>query len=421
MERFHFINKNKISQLPEATGVYAFSKKAELLYIGKATNLRERVKNHFNQPNYRDNLFIDQTDKIGFIRTNSEFAEPSAHLTSHPASQGSTIEALLLEARLIKKYQPKYNIVWKDGKNYFYVAITKEDFPRVFITHRAPVHNSKLIGPFIEGRSLKRALDCLRRVFPYYASKKHPQKNCLWCQLKLCPGPSPDKKSYRKNIKELITVLQGKSRLVWSNFKKEMEKAAASQNFEKAAKIRDQIESLEKVILHSRVFEPTETKLQEEWNFKRIEAYDISNIQGKTAVGSMIVFTRGLPDKSQYRKFKIKMKNEPNDTGMIKEVLLRRFGHPEWPYPDLILIDGGKAQLNIAIKSKLQNPKSKKIKVMAIAKKKNELYIEGKKEPVLLKSLPREVFNIILRLRDEAHRFAIAFHHKLRTKALLED
>lgn len=414
MDRFHFINKNKISQLPEATGVYAYFKGARLLYIGKAVNIKERVKNHFNQPGYRDDLFIDKVNHIGYIKTNSE------------------IQALLLEANLIKKYQPKYNITWKDGKNYFWVGITKEELPRVFITHQPQLKpkayrlKPNFIGPFVEGTALKRALDYLRKAFPYYTSRKHPQKNCLWCQLKLCPGPNPDKKSYQKNIRNLIAVLQGKSQLVLSGLKKEMKKAAASQGFELAGKIRDQIESLEKIIAHSHVFEPidlnpTENELPKKWSFKRVEAYDISNIQGKTAVGSMVVFIDGKPDKSRYRKFKIKMRNEPNDTAMIKEVISRRFGHPEWPYPDLILIDGGKAQLNAAIS--ILKPKAYKLKpkVMAIAKRKNELYIGGEKKPVLLKSLPREVFNLILQLRDEAHRFALAYHHKLRKKTLLED
>ena len=153
----------------------------------------------------------------------------------------------------------------------------------------------------------------------------------------------------------------------------------------------------------------------------RIEAYDISNIQGKEATGSMVTFINDLPDKNFYRRFKIKVAGKPNDIAMIKECLTRRFGHPEWGFPDLILIDGGKPQLNVAVNSKLQITNYKQIKVIAIAKKENKLFIEDQRNPVLLKSLSREIFNLILQLRDEAHRFAISYHRKLRKRVLLEE
>lgn len=196
-----------------------------------------------------------------------------------------------------------------------------------------------------------------------------------------------------------------------------MDKASTSQNYETAAKTRDQIRMLERVISHSKIFEfdwQIEPKLPPEWQFKRIEAYDISNIQGKEATGSMVVFNEDRPNKNQYRKFKIKIGGKPNDVAMIKEVLKRRLKHSEWPYPELILIDGGKAQLNAA-KSIVKN----RVRVMAIAKKRNELYMEKKAKPILLKGLPREVFNLILQLRDEAHRFAQKYHHRLRDKTLI--
>lgn len=409
--------KDKIKNLPKSPGVYLFKKGIETLYIGKATNIKERAKNHFQQPTYRDNLFINQVKKVGFIKTDSE------------------IEALLLEAKLIKKYKPRYNIVWKDDKNYFYVAITKENLPRVLITHQ-PNEKAEYIGPFVEGTSLKRTLTYLRRVFPYYSAKSHPKGNCLWCSLKLCPGPAPIESEYKNNIKNLVSVLKGSSKKVLSVLKKEMGKASLIQNYEKAAKIRDQIRALERVIFHARVLEPpihissdgepnAQKTLQKILNIKgeisRIEAYDISNIQGKESTGSMITFINGKPEKSLYRKFRVKIQGKPNDVAMIKEILLRRFGHPEWGRPDLILIDGGRGQLNVAQKTKNKEQGTRSITIMAIAKKKNELFIEGRKNPILLKSLPREIFNLILQLRDEAHRFAITYHHKLRKRILLEE
>lgn len=416
MEKFKFSNKDKINQLPRTPGVYCFGDKRGILYIGKASNLRERVKNHFLQSTYRDNLFIALVEKIGLIETQSE------------------IEALLLESRLIKQHQPRYNVTWKDDKNYFYIGIAKEELPRVFITHRAePKPKTIYVGPFVEGTALKKTLKTLRRIFPYYTAKKHPNKPCLWCHLNLCPGPNPVKSECQKIIKNLILFLKGKKQSVLKNLKREMETASKREDYEKAARSRDQVEALENILSHSKIFPLANLKewgkterelkniLKTAGKIKKIEAYDVSNIQGKEATASMITFIEGSPDKNLYRKFKIKISGSPNDIAMLEEALLRRFSHSEWPYPDLILIDGGKAQLNIAIRSKVQNPKAKNIKIASLAKRHNELFIEGRKKPILLETLPREIFNLILQLRDEAHRFAISYHKKLREKVLLKN
>ena len=229
-----------------------------------------------------------------------------------------------------------------------------------------------------------------------------------------------------------MKIIEGKKESVLRDLKKEIKLASKNLEFEKAAKIRDQIEALEKVIIHARIFEPpgeaVEVRPQQalkkilkiKKDVTRIEAYDISNIQGKEATGSMVTFINGRANKNFYRKFKIKIAQKPNDVAMIKEVLNRRFKHPEWPYPDLILIDGGIAQLSATLKIKNQNLKIKnQIKVLSLAKKENKLFIEGYKNPILLKNLPREIFNLILQLRDEAHRFAISYHKKLRYKELI--
>jgi excinuclease ABC subunit C len=460
MEQFKYLKKDEFAQLPKTAGVYAFSDNRKLLYIGKATNIKERVKNHFHPVKYREAVIslkaklFNRVKQIGYILTDSE------------------IEALLLESQLIKKHQPKYNVMWRDDKNYFFVGITKDynpptassrsslrserapDLPRVFITHQPKpearstkyektkkrifgtsyfrLHTS-YIGPFVEGNAIKKTLRILRKIFPYYTIKKHPKVPCSWCHLGLCPGPSPNKKEYKKNIKNLAAVLKGKKQSVLRNLKKEMKAASVSQDFEKAAKIRDQIESLERVLAHARIFE-TKRGLRDTWSviqktlqkilktkrtISRIEAYDVSNIQGQEATGSMITFIKGQPDKNFYRKFRIRITGKPNDTAMIKEVLSRRFQHPEWPYPDLILIDGGIGQLSAALKIKNKRLKIKNIKVTALAKKENKLFIEGRKKPILLKTLPRGIFNLILQLRDEAHRFALTYHLKLREVDLL--
>jgi excinuclease ABC subunit C len=441
MSRFKFLPKSKTSQLPKTAGVYAFKNKGELLYIGKAANIKNRVKNHFQQPSFRDNLFLKRVKKIGYIKTDSE------------------IGALLLEAKLVKKHQPKFNVIWRDDKNYFYVGISKEGFPRIFITHqKLKTTNHKLqteyVGPFVDGRALKQALRTLRKVFPYRSCRNLPKRPCLWYQLARCPAPcllktnlgsqlsafqKKIKKECKINAKNLVRVIRGKKKQVLKDLEKEMKGAAKKEDFEIAAKIRNQIFSLEKVLAHSKIFvSPPPQEILIKWvetekklkkilrihpiknKISRIEAYDVSNIQGQQATGSMVTFIKGVPDKSFYRKFKIKHANapmridKPNDIAMIKEVLKRRFKHTEWPYPDLILIDGGKAQLNAAINTKCQNSNVKSIKILSLAKKENKLYIEGRRKPALLKKLPREIFNLILQLRDEAHRFARVYHHKLR-------
>ncbi|MBI3631391.1 MAG: GIY-YIG nuclease family protein [Candidatus Staskawiczbacteria bacterium] len=419
MDKPQIIIKNKIEQLPKTAGVYLFYEKSEIIYIGKAINIKNRVKNHFQQPGYRDNLFIDKVSKIGFLET------------------GSEIEALILEANLIKKHQPKFNVIWKDDKNYFYVAITKGEKPTVYITHQKN-EKAEYVGPFVEGTALKKTLRFLRRAFPYYTAKNHPKNNCAYCHLDLCPGPNPNLPEYKKNIKKLVLILKGKRNAVLNSLKKEMKELSFKKEFEKAAKTRDRISNLRQVMSHTRVIEFEKINMPDDgsgWNktekilkgitginknISRIEAYDISNIQGTQATGSMVVFVNSKPDKNLYRKFKIKISGKPNDIAMLKETLERRFSHPEWKLPELILIDGGIAQLNIGIKAKNESLKTKKIKVISIAKKYKELFIEGVKKPILLKTLPKEIFDLIINLDDEAHRFAIAYHKKLRKKYLLK-
>ncbi len=404
MEKFSFVSK--ADNLPTACGVYAFKKGNSFLYIGKAGNLKTRVKSHFNRPSYRDNLFIGKVKKIGYIETDSE------------------IEALILEAELIKRHQPKYNVLWKDDKNYFYIKIDKQNLPYIKITHQpVPRKKTEYIGPFIEGKPLKRALKTLRKVFPYYTTKNHSSRLCPFCHLNLCPGPDPDIKEYKKNIKNLKKFLEGKKTSVIKNLKKEMAKASKDQRYERAAEIRDKIDSLERIIAQTKIIRP---KKETDWkvikkglkevtgkDIEKIEAYDISNIQGQKATGSQVVFIKGKPKKDLYRKYKIKISGKPNDIAMIKELIKRRFKHKEWPYPDMILIDGGKAQLNAGIEMTRDNPS---IFVASLAKRENKLFLKNKKDPLLLKELPQEISNLILYLRDESHRFAIKYHRKLRER-----
>jgi len=419
MDRFKFIKNKDFASLPKTAGVYAFYDKTEPIYIGKAINIQNRVKNHFNQPSYRDDLFIEKVNKIGYFET------------------GSEIEALILEANLIKKYQPKYNVVWKDGKNYFYVAVENNNkgIPFVYITHQRNNSKTKYIGPFVEGTALKKTLRFLRRAFPYYTNKKHPKTKCTYCHLGLCPGPNPDLKEYKNNIKKLILVLQGKRSAAFRALRAEMKQLSKDKNFEEAAKVRDRMFNLQQIMAHTHVIGASDMAgnfaaakntatlkniIGLEKEIKRIECYDVSNIQGKFATGSMAVFVNGVPDKSQYKKFKIRMENEPNDIAMLKEILSRRFAHQDWPMPDVILIDGGKGQLNAAVETKSHKLTAKSLRVISIAKGRQELFIEGRPEPIALKLLPQKIYNLVKQLDDEAHRFAISYHKQLRKKNLLK-
>ncbi len=423
VEKYNRLAKKDIEKLPKTAGVYLFLEKREPIYIGKAINLKSRVKNHFLQPTYKDDMFTKKTTHIGFIET------------------GSEIEALVLEAQLIKQHQPKFNSVWRDDKNYFYVAVADKKRPVVFITHQKNNPDIQYIGPFVEGNSLKKVLKFLRRVFPYYTSATHPKNKCPWCHLDVCPGPNPDLAEYKKNIKKLVLILQGKRKIVLSSLKKEMKALSDAKEFEKAMVVREKISALENIMSHTNVIEMQNAKIKmqnlvnEKWPLtekmlqailrmqtpiSKIECYDISNIQGKQAVGSMVVFVNGQPDKNQYKKFRIRMKNEPNDIAMLKEMLQRRLAHREWPYPDIMLIDGGIAQLNVGVAGKNNFKDAKNIKIISIAKGKRELLIEDQQKHIPLKNLPPDIYNLIVHLDDEAHRFAITYHKELRRRNLLD-
>lgn len=428
MGKLKIIALKNLSKLPKKPGVYVFGAKKEILYLGKAADIRQRVKNHFQQPNYRDKLFLDKIKNIGYIKTKSE------------------IEALILEAELIKKYLPKYNVLWKDDKKYFFIAKTKEEFPRIFLTHqpRKEVKKITYIGPFVEGRPLKDALKALRKIFPHRTCKTVQKKPCLWYYLGMCPGPcalnSPlteqlpmtgkkVKKECQQNAKAIMDIFSGKKERLVKKLEKRMKEEAKKREYRLALKTKNQFEALKLVFLHAKVLRNMELEKREDWpiikksleelfgkEIERIEAYDISNIQGKQASGSMVVFEKGLPSKDDYRKFKIKMKNEPNDTAMMKEVIQRRLGHPEWPFPDLILVDGGKPQLGAAKQAILEHKSRKKLAIFvsALAKRRNELFLENRKIPVLLEKQKKEAKSLILWIRDQSHQFAKKYHHKLR-------
>jgi excinuclease ABC subunit C len=413
--------KNKIYDLPKSPGVYEFrNRQGKILYIGKATSLKDRVGSYFLKNAHLDRPNIEpmmaQIEGIKIHETDS------------------VLEALILESNLIKKHQPKYNVMSKDDKSFGYFVITKEEFPRVVILWKTELGKApakKIYGPYLSKYQMNVALKLIRRIFPFHSNKQPTEKGCLDFQIGRCPGPyasAISQKDYLKNIHGIEMILQGKKKNLLVGLKKQMKASAKKNEFEKAAEARNRIFALEHIRDVALITSESSTlgkPPRVELSGMRIEAYDISNIAGDYAVGSMVVFTKGKPDKNEYRKFKIKTVSGIDDVAMMREVLYRRF-HNNWPKPDLILLDGGKGHLNMA--QSVLNDLRLDIPAIAVAKGPTRKKLDIFQSKFLLTYLGRNEeirrkYNRILsdtklleHIRDEAHRFAISYHKKLRSK-----
>lgn len=410
-----------IKDIPNIPGVYIFSnQKEEIIYIGKAVNLKNRVSSYFRANNSLNSA------KRAMVRevTNIEIKPCDGE-----------IEALILESNLIKKYNPKYNVLLKDDKSYSYLVWTKEDFPRIFVAHKTYIdkHLDKLeyLGPFVSGESLRKTLKILRRHFPYRSCKTMPKTPCIYYKLGKCDAPcikNIDKITYRDNLNNIIEIMKGKSKIILKKLHIQMQSYAKLQKFEQALEIKQQIESLEKVSLHKGIIQTSKSykhKYIEELQSllkldklpKRIEGYDSSHFHGDKAVVSMVVFENGKPAKDQYRKFRIQLPPEGGDDFYnLNQALTRRFKRKDWPIPDLILIDGGKGQLSTVIKVQQKgNIEFKSIPIISLAKRLEEIYIPDRDKPILLPKSSKSL-QILQQIRDEAHRFAVTYHRKLRDK-----
>ena len=405
--------KRKIKTLPDSAGVYLMKGRAgEIIYIGKAASLKKRVTSYFRQRplSARLQALIDNIKDIDYIVTASE------------------AEALLLEAGLIKSNQPKYNVALSDDKNYPLLKLTlNEKFPRLLITRRVKGDGARYFGPFTEAKLLRQALAFLRRVFPLRTCKTMPKTACLNYYLRQCLAPCADKtdaKRYNETVNHLVMFLEGKRPGLLKQLEARMAAASNEKRYEEAALIRDQIRALTAAVLIPKKGQGIINQLgalKEISHLKkepqRIEAFDVSNISGKEAVGSMVAFLNGKPHKDGYRRFKIKEVKGIDDYGMIREIVHRRYAdllkQKEQP-PNLIIIDGGKGHLSNAI-AELEKLGLKDIPIMAIAKEFDHIYLPGKSEPIKL--APNSlVLYLIQRIRDEAHRFAIGYHKVLRAK-----
>ena len=419
------ISEFSLKKIPQNSGVYLFlNSKKQPIYIGKAANLRSRLASYFQKNTTKKNSqILKYAKQVRLVITDSEFA------------------ALLLEAKLINQYQPKYNTCLKDDKRYLYLKITKEDFPQVG-TARKTTTKADLFGPFPSAKTVRFVLKQIRTIFPYRSCSNLPKSPCLYYHLHLCPAPCinrslQDQKDYQRQINKIKKILLGETDTIIGRYQKQMKQAAEKEDYETAQKMKKIIDGL--IFLTKRRVDPglflAGLDLQESYQdrlnsleellakyfgpivLKRIEAYDIANLAGQEATGSMVVFSNGQPDNSQYRQFKIRQAPQPNDPKMMAETVKRRFGHSEWPSPDLIVIDGGKPQLSAV--QKVLAKKKINLPVLGLAKKEETIIIKKGRDYQSLSLREDNPARLLLQaIRDEAHRFAQKYHHYLREKQI---
>lgn len=392
-------------KIPDKPGVYFFLKGREILYIGKATSLRDRVRSYMSKGIFdmRGPLIEQMVEEAGKI----DWQETE-----------SVLEALVLEANLIKKYQPKYNTKEKSDKSFNYVCITKELLPKVVVVRGSDLKNfsarkflsGKVFGPYPNGSQLREALKIVRRIFPFLDDKS---KNYLefYQQINLAPDLN-DRKLYLQNIKNIKLFFSGQKKQIFKNLEKEMNAYSKIREFEKAGEIKRQLFALRHINDVALLkLEPRAYRLEP---ISRIEAYDIAYMGGKNIVGVMTVSKDGEAVKSEYRKFKIRTQNNANDPGALKEILERRFRHTEWKYPSLITLDGGAAQINAA-KNVLRKINTN-IPIVAVVKDERHRPKNILGDKILATKYEKE----ILLANSEAHKFAIAYHKKMRGKNFLK-
>jgi len=414
-----------LKNLPHTPGIYIYkNQNGVILYIGKAKDLKKRVAQYFS----RDDAVGEKTDRL--------VSQISRIETIQTVSE---LDALLLEAALIRQHRPKYNVVLKDDKSPLYILLTlSEPLPHVLTIRKNDLpakikSQDALFGPFQSAGVVRSLLRALRHTIPYCTQKRRTGTPCFYAHIGLCdPCPSDkhtDAKVYRKNIFRLKNILSGKSNTVLKELEKDMNAFAKENRFEEAASLRNHIRNLYGML--AKRYDPvvymrlgaaediyaTELAALEHvlgiHPLTRIECFDISNTSGTHATGSMVVLTDGKKDTDEYRRFRIRRKNTPNDFAMMKEVITRRFTHSEWPTPTLIVVDGGKGQLT-AVKEVISG-----IPVIGLAKRFEEIIVPlpGNTWKVLRLDLTSPALHVLERIRDEAHRFAITYHRLLRKKA----
>ncbi len=398
--------------MPDTPGVYFFlGPRKELLYIGKATSLRDRVRSYF-APDLiatRGPLLVEMINravKVDWKQTDS------------------VLEALILEANLIRSHLPPYNTDLKDDKSFNYVVITKEDFPRVLLVRGKNLDaefpfptRAYTFGPFPHGLQLREAMKLIRKIFPYrdtctpaaevLKEGKRPRA-CFNRHIGLCPGVCTgeiSKEEYRKIIRHIVLLFQGKKKELIKSLERDMKRAAMEENFEEASRLRSQVFALTHIQDVSLIKEEYR-KPKITLGITRIEAYDVAHLHGSANVGVMTVVEDGVAQKNDYRKFKIRTAKPGDDPGALREILSRRLGHEEWPSPRMIVVDGSTAQMNAA--QSVLEEYGIEIPIVGVVKdlKHRPRNIRGDRN--LIAGRERD----ILLANGEAHRFAIGYHRK---------
>lgn len=433
----------KLKELPKTPGVY-FHKDAagEIIYVGKAAVLRNRVRQYFQKSRARDaktEALVAEIVDLDWMEVDSE------------------LEALFLEAEMVRRYMPRYNILLRDDKSMVYIRIDYDsDYPTVSTTRRPLDDGARYFGPYLSAISVRQALKVLRRIFPYATRRIGGQKRAtLYYHLGLDPGLEEGRTSladYRANLRRLMSVLEGKRKSVDKDIERDMKRHAKAQDFEAASKARNQLFALrnlnKQVIFSDKEFQDIskDHALTELVNLlslphfpRRIEGYDVSHMSGRDVVASMVVFTNGVSNKAEYRKFKTR-KDQNNDFANMQETLSRRLSgrnRKQWGLPDLVLIDGGKGQLEAALKARDEAGQGR-IPFIGLAKREEQLVIHKlgsgvtlnmltvqqlggfatETKDFILVNLPHNtnVVKLLQRIRDESHRFAVSYHSTLKVK-----
>lgn len=439
--------EDKLKTLPRTPGVYFhMSADGNVIYVGKAAVLRNRVRQYFQSSRDMDiktRALVADIAMTDWIETESE------------------IDALFLESEMVKRYMPRYNILLRDDKSQLYVRIDmKSEWPYVCFTRNPDDDKATYIGPFYSGYALKKALRYLRRVFPYYTKAPVRERADFDTHLGLNPPSDMTSSEYKANLRKLIKYIEGGRVSITKEIERDMKRAARAQEFETAATLRNRLSYLaelqRRIVFGDKEFmniskDKALTDLAELLGLSgppgRIEGYDISHMGGTNVVASMVVFTNGISNRSEYRKFKTRIEQN-NDFYNMHETLTRRLSEKNrkaWGLPALFLIDGGKGQLDAALRAR--DEQGIDLPMIGLAKREEQIVIHYKKSGVtldqavlkrmnghymasdtfLLVSLPHEthIIKLLQRIRDESHRFAVSYHTTLKrknaTKSTLDD
>ncbi|MDD5119941.1 MAG: GIY-YIG nuclease family protein [Candidatus Omnitrophica bacterium] len=404
--------KEKILHAPDLPGVYLMrDKRGQVLYVGKANSLKKRLVSYLGR---------DLSSKT--IALMAKVADIEFRLSADESM------ALLLEAGLIHEFKPRYNISLKDDKSFPFVRISKDKFPSVSIVRGKKYASGRYLGPYTDAKLLKSALKIIRHSFAYRSCGNMPKQSCIYHRINLCQAPCIGRisaKEYAKVIGNIVLILKGKNDLLIRRLTKLMQDKAKTLDFEAAASLRDQVIVLSEMPVTNGIgnrkgqLEDLKSRLGLGVLPVRIEGFDISNLSGDHAVGSMVSFYNANPDKNNYRRFRIKSFKGVDDYRMLSEVIRRRYLRlirEKKVFPDLLVIDGGKGHLLTALR--VLNELNIVIPLVSIAKVKENIY--GSQNLTAL-NFPKDspAMNLIRKVRDEAHRFAVGYHHLLRRKGLI--